>query len=191
MTKSTDNLLNGQVNGQPIICIFGSYAAKKGQPLYEQAYAIGHSLARAGYTICNGGYDGTMRASAKGAKDAGGTTIGVTCTIFSGSRNKPLKANRYIDHEIPHDDLYARIDAMMRMSAGYVVLEGGTGTLTELAIVWESVCKKLIDPRPIIVVGDFWRPLVDQLTRARPKTSNHLHIAETTTEVLDILIKAL
>jgi len=80
---------------------------------------------------------------------------------------------------------------MMHMSASYVVLEGGTGTLTELAIVWESVCKKLIDPRPIIVVGDFWRPLVDQLTRARPKANRHLYIAETTLEILDIVTQTI
>lgn len=173
-------------NNTPVICIFGSYAPKPGEPLYEQAYSVGHALARAGYIVANGGYDGTMRASAKGAKDAGGTTIGVTCTIFSNSRGQRLQANPHIDREIEHADLLARIREMMEMSAGYVMLEGGTGTLSEFGIVWEFVAKGLIKPRPIFVVGDFWLPLVDRILSVRPKHGKHIHRVETPEEIVEI-----
>jgi len=139
MAPDTDN--------RPIVCIFGSYGAKPGSPLYDLAYRIGHALAGAGYVVCNGGYGGTMEASARGAKDAGGNTIGVTCTVFRDASGRGLKANPCIDKEVPYDNLLARIEAMMRMSAGYVVLEGGTGTLSEFSIVWEYVCKRMIEPR--------------------------------------------
>ncbi|MGQ9651756.1 MAG: SLOG cluster 4 domain-containing protein [Phycisphaerae bacterium] len=105
-------------DGRPIICIFGSYAPKPGEPLYEQAYAIGYSLAKAGFVVANGGYEGIMEASAKGAKDAGGSTIGVTCSIFTDYRGQPLKANRYIDREISHKTVLDRIEPMVEMSAG-------------------------------------------------------------------------
>lgn len=168
----------------PIICIFGSYSPEAGEPLFEQAYAVGHALGRAGYVVANGGYDGTMLASAKGAKDAGGTTIGVTCDIFSGYRGKPLRANRYIDREIGHTDLLARIEEMMRMSAGYVFLEGGTGTLSELAVVWEYVAKGLISPRPLFVVGDFWRPMIERVLSVRPKHGKHVYFVRMPEEIV-------
>ena len=177
----------GRPGDPPVVTLFGSYAPRSDSPLYELAYAIGWALAEAGFVVCNGGYDGTMEASAKGAKDAGGTTIGVTCPVFTGARGKPLTANRFIDREIAHDDVLARIEAMMRMSAAYVVLEGGTGTLSEFAIVWEYVAKKLIDPRPIVVVGDFWEPLVERVVAARAKSGKHVHRAASADDVLAVL----
>lgn len=175
--------MDQQPDHPPVISIFGSYAPRPGEPLYEQAYAIGRALARAGFVVCNGGYDGTMKASAKGARDAGGSTIGVTCAVFSDYRGRPLRPNRYIDREIPHTDVMARIREMLEMSAGYVVLEGGTGTLSEFALVWEYVCKKLISPRPIFVVGEFWRPLVDRLVAVRPKSGRHVICVDSAEEI--------
>jgi len=171
---------------QPIISIFGSYAPQNGEPLYEQAYSIGYALAAAGYVVCNGGYDGTMAASAKGAKDAGGSTIGVTCNVFSNYRGIPLQANQYIDREFSHEDLLSRIRQMMEMSAAYVILEGGTGTLSEFSIVWEYVCKKLITPRPIFVFGSFWNQLVDQLTSVRPQSGKHLHCVDSAEQIVQL-----
>lgn len=174
---------NGKGDGR-VVTIFGSYSPKPGDPLYELAYRIGYELAKAGYVVCNGGYDGTMEASARGAKDAGGRTIGVTCAVFSDYRGKPLKANPYVDEEILHDNVLSRIDAMMRMGSAFVVLEGGTGTLTELAIVWEFVCKGLIDRRPIVVVGDFWTPLVERVGQIRPKHAAMVTVAHQPEEVV-------
>ncbi|GMU20995.1 MAG: hypothetical protein AMXMBFR13_10910 [Phycisphaerae bacterium] len=178
-------------NGRPIISIFGSYSPRPGEPLYDQAYAVGHALARSGYVVCNGGYDGTMEASAKGARDAGGQTIGVTCAVFSDYRGMPLKANRWIDREILHDNVFSRIDCMMRMSAGYVVLEGGTGTLVELGVVWEYVCKGLIEPRPIFVVGDFWCPVVERIRGVRPKSCQHVYCVESSEAIVSRLSELL
>lgn len=174
-------------NGRPIVCIFGSYSPVPGDPLWDQAYAIGHALARAGYVVANGGYDGIMHASAKGAKDAGGTTIGVTCTVFGNGRGRQLKANPCIDREIPHSDVLLRIKEMMTMSAAYVILEGGTGTLSEFGIVWEYVCKGIIPHRPIFVVGDFWLPLVNTIRQTRPQHCDCIHAVRTPEEITAVL----
>lgn len=176
-----------RADSQPIVCIFGSYSPRPQDPLYEQAYAIGRALAEAGFVVCNGGYHGTMEASAKGAKDAGGSTIGVTCTVFSNDRDPPLKANPYIDREMQHTDLLQRIEAMMRMSAAYIILDGGTGTLAEFGIVWEYVCKGFIEPRPIFVWGEFWRPVVDRILSVRPKSGRHLHCVQSVEEILSVV----
>lgn len=183
--------MNPPNSDRPIVCIFGNYSPKPGEPLFEQAYAIGHTLARAGFTVCNGGYDGTMLASAKGAKDAGGTTIGVTCSIFGGYRGKALKANRFIDREIHHDNVLSRIDTMIRMSRGFVVLEGGTGTLSEFGLLWEYVAKGLVDPRPIFVVGDFWKPVVERILSVRPRHGRHIHCVETAEQIADAAHKTI
>jgi uncharacterized protein (TIGR00730 family) len=174
-------------NGRPVVCIFGSYSPSEGEPLWDQAYAIGHALAQAGYVVANGGYDGIMHASAKGAKDAGGTTIGVTCTVFGNYRGQVLKANPCIDREILHENVLRRIEAMMTMSDAYVILEGGTGTLSEFGIVWEYVCKGLIEPRPIFVVGDFWLPLVEVIRQVRPQHCDCIHPVRTAEEIVSKL----
>ena len=172
--------------GREIICVFGSYSAQPGDALYQQAYDIGCALGKAGYAVANGGYEGVMEASAKGAKDGGSVTIGVTCSVFNTSRGLKLKANRYIDHEICHDQLLPRIKEMMDMAAGYVVLEGGTGTLTEFGLVWEYVAKGFISARPIFLVGDFWRPMVERMLVARPKSGKHLHFVAHPDQIVGI-----
>lgn len=171
---------------RPVICIFGGYDPKPGELAYELAYDIGRGLAQAGYDICNGGYAGTMEASAKGAKDAGGSTIGVTCSIFSDPKGWPLKVNRYIDKEIPADNVLDRIRIMMDLSAGFVVLPGGTGTLSEFAIAWEFVAKKMIDPRPIFIVGDFWKPVVETIRSVRSKHTNCVHCVQSADEIVEL-----
>lgn len=179
--------MDRQLAGQAIISVFGSYSPAPGEPLYDQAYRVGHALAAAGFVVCNGGYDGTMEASARGAKDAGGSTIGVTCCVFNDYRGVPLKANRWIDQEICAESIFSRIDTMMQMSAGFVVLEGGTGTLSEFGIVWEYVCKGLISARPIFVLGDFWCPVVERVRQVRPKSCKHLYCVKGAAEVVNHL----
>lgn len=171
-------------SGARVVTIFGSYSPKPGDSLYELAFRVGHGLAKAGCVVCNGGYDGTMEASCRGAKEAGGRTIGVTCSVFNNYRGKALRANRYVDEEIRHTSIFSRIQEMMRLGDAFVVFEGGTGTLSELAIVWEFVCKGLIDPRPIIVVGDFWSPLVERIGRVRPKHAACIVVAHDANDVV-------
>lgn len=160
--------------GAPVIVVFGSYSPASVDRLYRQAWRVGYELARAGYVVCNGGYDGTMEASSRGAKEAGGHTIGVTCDIFADYRGMPLKPNAWVDHEIPHSNLFKRIECMLALGSGFVVLQGGTGTLVEFAVVWEYVCKGLLQRRPIVVVGEFWRPVIETIRRVRPESAEYL-----------------
>ena len=69
-----------------IITVFGSYEPTEGSAQYAQAYQVGYELAKAGFVLANGGYAGTMEASAKGAKQAQGATIGVSCRAFARSK---------------------------------------------------------------------------------------------------------
>ena len=138
-----------------VVTIFGSAHPVPGEPGYALAYDTGRALADAGFIVCNGGYGGTMEAVAKGAKDSGGTTIGITARAFGGR-----KPNLWIDELVVVDSLVDRLLELIRRGDAYVVLRGGTGTLLELAAVWEFRTKGLLPLKPLLIVGEFWESVV-------------------------------
>jgi uncharacterized protein (TIGR00730 family) len=167
------------------ITIFGTANAKPSEPNYMLAYETGKLLARAGFTIANGGYGGTMLAAAKGAAEAGGETIGVTCSAFKGN-----SANEYISREIVTKSLDERLDTLIKLGQAYVVLPGGTGTLLELAKVWELKNKGFIkEDKPIILAGGFWKPLVDLIASDAPKSTRYIHQADGPEQIVGLISK--
>jgi uncharacterized protein (TIGR00730 family) len=141
-----------------VITIFGSSRPDEKDEEYKLAYEVGKCLATSGFTICNGGYGGIMEASARGAKDAAGKTIGIT---FKNSFKRT--ANKWIDEEVFQRSLVERLLKLVELGDAYVVLKGGTGTLLELAAIWEFINKKLLKEKPIVIIGDFWNSVVDTL----------------------------
>ncbi len=168
---------------EKIVTIFGTGRASPGDAAYSLAYEISKLLAQAGFCLANGGYSGTMLAAAKGAAEVKGKTIGVTCSAFKRST-----ANEYISREIVTDSLDERLDTLIKLGQGYVVLPGGTGTLLELAKVWELKNKGFLEAdKPIILVGGFWKPLVDLITTNDPESTRYLHQADGPGQVKEIL----
>jgi uncharacterized protein (TIGR00730 family) len=166
-----------------IITIFGTGRAKQGEANFQLAYETGKLLAQAGFTIANGGYGGTMLAAAKGAAEAGGEVIGVTCSAFKSS-----KANKYVTREIVTASLDERLDMLIRLGQAYVVLPGGTGTLLELAKVWELKNKVFLETdKPIILVGGFWKPLVDMVASDDPDSSRYVKLADEPEQVIELI----
>lgn len=153
-----------------VVTVFGSSGVEPLDDLYRAAFELGGMIADLGLTLCNGGYGGTMEASARGAAEAGGHTIGVTCTRFPRSGPNP-----YIRQEIPTFDLFQRLQTLIRLGRAYVAFPGGTGTLAELALVWELLNKGMLGGnRPLIVFGEAWQPVIDCIERAQP-TATKLH----------------
>jgi hypothetical protein len=142
------------IEGRHVVTVFGSSGPAEGSEEYGRAFTLGKGLAEAGFTICNGGYGGTMEASARGARGGGGTTIGV---VFS---QKPYP-NPWIEKVIVAETLLERLDILVSTGDAYVVLKGGTGTLLELAAIWELMNKGLMPEKPAIVLS--WDPLVEAL----------------------------
>jgi len=158
---------------QKVITIFGTSKAKEGSEVFELAFEFGRLCAEAGFAIANGGYGGTMLAAAKGAKQAGGRTIGVTCTAFG--RKGP---NEFISETIVTENLTQRVAKLVEIGDAYAVLPGGTGTLLELAEIWESANKGFVKPaKPIILINDFWRPLVELMAKDDRGSSSYLQTA--------------
>lgn len=142
---------------QRVVTVFGSSRPRQGEPEYVLAYEVGKELALAGFILCNGGYGGTMEASACGAKEAGGTTLGIIADIFS------RKPNNWIDTSVTTKTLVDRMMSLISHGDAYVILKGGTGTLLELAAVWEFMNKGIMKERPIAVVGGFWNEVINTL----------------------------
>jgi uncharacterized protein (TIGR00730 family) len=170
-----------------VVSVFGTGRAKAGEPVYALAEQVGRALAEAGFAIANGGYRGTMHAAAQGAAGVGGTVIGVTCSAFKNS-----VANEYVTREIVTASLEERLNTLVEIGQGYVVLPGGTGTLLELATVWELKNKGFLDgAKPIILAGGFWRPLVELMAQDDPACAKQAVFAENAEQVADLLRKAL
>jgi predicted Rossmann-fold nucleotide-binding protein len=120
-----------------------------------------------------------MLAAAKGAAEAGGRTIGVTCRAFGRA-----SANKYIDKEIITSTLEERLKKLVELGQAYIVLPGGTGTLLELAFVWELKNKGFIEQdKPIILVGDFWRPLAELVAKDDAESGRYLIFVDSADEI--------
>ncbi len=170
-----------------VVCVFGTGHASQGDDIFDTAMELGFQLASAGYTVANGGYGGTMLASAKGARNAGGQVIGVTCAAFG--RAGP---NEYVSHEIQTQSLEERLRTLIQLGDGYCVLPGGTGTLLELADIWERRNKRFASPaKPIIIVGEFWNDLIDLMRKVDPQSIRHVTVAATPREAVGVLVTAL
>lgn len=141
-----------------IITVFGSSRPHDGDADYEEARQLGRALAENGFAVCSGGYGGVMDAVSRGAKEAGGTTYGVTADFF-----KKAKVNSWIDHEVRVKTWEERLFELIRRGDGFVACKGGTGTLVELAVVWEMLNKSVLPAKPFVVLGDFWEPILERV----------------------------
>ena len=142
------------------ISVFGGSQPKEGSPAYQEAYELGKLLAEAGHTILTGGYIGTMEAVSRGASEAGGHVIGVTCAEIE--RWRPVKANGWVKEEWRRETLMERLQALVERCDAAIALPGGPGTLTEIALTWNLIIVHAMPPKLLILVGEGWKVVFDQ-----------------------------
>lgn len=140
-----------------IVTIFGSSRPRMGDAHYTEAQRLGTELAAREFIVCSGGYDGVMEAVSRGAKEAGGRTLAVTSKFFKA------RANKWVDEEICVDTWQDRLFELIRRGDGFVACPGGTGTLVELAVVWEMLNKGAMAKKPLVVLGEFWQPVIERV----------------------------
>src|ERR1700683_3055906 len=134
-----------------VVTVFGSSRLHAGDAHYTQAHELGAALAAKGFVVCSGGYGGVMEAVSRGAKEAGGRTLGVTAQFFRAATNP------WVDEEIRVKTWKERLFELIKRGHGYVACPGGTGTLVELAVVWEMLNKGAMRKRPLVALSDFWQ----------------------------------
>ena len=148
---------------RPVVTVFGSSRVQRDDPEYAAARRLGALFAERGWTLCNGGHDGTMEAAARGAKEGGGTTIGVSLALY-----RPANQNVWLDQEIVAESLFARLEQLVTLGSAFVVLRGGIGTLLEMCLVWNLVQSPEFTGKPIVLVGQAWRNVVVAFTENFP-----------------------
>ena len=158
-----------------IVTIFGGSKCREADPEYAQAVRVGELLAESGFTICTGGYAGVMEAASRGAHERGGRVLGITMNQFKA------EPNRYLSEKVPSEHFYDRLQRLITQSVGYIALRGGMGTVTEISLVWNKLQTRVLDPRPLVLLGDCWPPVV--------KTwQSNLAVSDNDVQILDFAV---
>ena len=135
------------------VTVFGSAFPKDGEGEYNDAYQLGKLLGQKSFDVNTGGYGGIMEAVSKGVKEYGGTATGITLSYV---KSKP---NIYLNKIISCNTLFERITKLIELGDAYIVLQGGTGTLLELAAVWEFLNKNLMNTKPVACHSLMWEEI--------------------------------
>ena len=143
----------------PCVTVFGSARFEEDNPHYKLARQTAAQVSRAGFTIITGGGPGIMEAANRGAKDAGGRSIG--CNIELPHEQQP---NPYLDLWLEFRYFFVRKVMLVKYSYAFIVFPGGLGTLDEIFEVATLIQTGKIKNFPIILMGsDFWNPILSSL----------------------------
>jgi uncharacterized protein (TIGR00730 family) len=141
----------------PCVTVFGSARFDEDHPYYEQAHEIGRLLAQRGFTVMTGGGPGIMEAAARGAKSAGGRTVGSNIWL-------PIEqpVNKYLDEWITFRHFFVRKVMLLKYSYAFVAFPGGFGTMDEIFETATLIQTGKIKDFPLMLFGaEFWQPLID------------------------------
>jgi hypothetical protein len=139
----------------PCVTVFGSARLLEGSPYYTLARKIGAGLASAGFTVMTGGGPGLMEAANRGAREAGGFSMG--CNITLPHEQTP---NAYLDSYVQFEHFFVRKVMLVKYSCAFVIMPGGFGTLDEAFEIAILIQARKLSKFPIVLVGvEFWSPL--------------------------------
>jgi uncharacterized protein (TIGR00730 family) len=145
----------------PCVTVFGSARFHEDHPYYQLTRRVGAQLARMGFTVMTGGGPGLMEAASRGAKEAGGFTVG--CNIVLPEEQK---LNPYLDRAVSFDHFFIRKVMLVKYSYAFVVMPGGLGTMDELFEALTLIQTKKIENFPVVLMGgEYYRPLMGVLAK--------------------------
>ncbi len=147
----------------PCVTIFGSARVKSNHPYYKMADEIAYQLVQHGYGVVTGGGPGIMEAGNRGARRAGGKSVGLNIYL-----PHEQKGNPYIDADklITFDYFFVRKVMFVKYSQGFIVMPGGFGTIDELSEALTLIQTKKIGRFPIVLVGKkFWGGMIDWIKK--------------------------
>ncbi|CAN5632957.1 TIGR00730 family Rossman fold protein [soil metagenome] len=145
----------------PSVSVFGSARTAVEDRYYKMGMEVGKELSERGYAVITGGGPGIMEAANRGAKEAGGVSVGLNIVL-----PHEQGANTYIspDYLINFSYFFARKTMFVKYAQGFIVLPGGFGTLDELFESLTLIQTGKSDYFPIVLMGsDYWAGLLDWL----------------------------
>lgn len=170
------------------VAIFGFADAKEDSKLYQDAYKVTYALAKAGYTVVDGGGPGVMQAASQGAKAGGGTVIGVTLHPKDPPANFEGKdKNNPIDKEIKTETYIERTLTLMKEGQIYVIFNGASGTMSEFGMAWGLARIYFGHHKPLILYGNFWKKVMKAISEnllIRPEEKKVFKIVDSPEDVL-------
>ncbi len=172
------------------VSIFGSTKTHPKNNDYQKAEETARRLVKEGYAIATGGGPGIMEAANKGAKEAGGVSVGLNIDL-----PEEQKPNKYIGTCLNFRYFFVRKVMFVKYAVAFVIFPGGFGTLDELFEPLQLIQTQKIKPFPVILVGkEYWRGLLNwikEVLLARGKISSHdfnlFHIAEEPEEIVSFI----
>jgi len=170
--------------------VFGSARFKEGHEYYEMGRAVGGRLAEMGFTVLTGGGPGIMEAASRGAKEAGGTSVGLNIEL-------PFEqhANPWLDVMIEFEHFFVRKVMLVKYSLGFVVMPGGFGTMDELFEAVTLMQTKKITHFPVVLMGkDYYQEMMQIMAEKMlrngtisPEDLDHFFLTDSLEEAEDFL----
>ncbi len=144
---------------RPAVSVFGSARVEAGSPVYERAREVAARFARAGFAVVTGGGPGVMEAANRGAREAGGQSVG-----FNIDLPHEQHLNPYTDIDLTFKHFYARKVMFVKAAEAFVIFPGGFGTMDELFESLTLIQTGKIDSFPVVLFDtDYWGELIDFL----------------------------
>ena len=141
------------------VTVFGSARLKEDHRYYQLARELGSCLAQAGYAVMTGGGPGIMEAANRGAKEAGGLSIG--CNIILPHEQG---ANPYLDKSLNFDYFFVRKIMLRKYSSAFFLMPGGIGSLDEIFETATLIQTGKLQRFPIVMMGkDYWNPIIQAI----------------------------
>jgi uncharacterized protein (TIGR00730 family) len=176
---------------RPAVSIFGSARVREGSDAYAAARSTARRFAAAGWAVVTGGGPGVMEAANRGCREGGGLSVG-----FNIELPHEQAPNPYLDIEHTFDHFYARKVCFVRPAEGFVIFEGGFGTLDELYESLVLIQTGKVMHFPTILFGKaFWHDMLDWIgdellseELISPEDIELLHVTDDADEAVQLVL---
>ncbi|HMY37364.1 MAG TPA: TIGR00730 family Rossman fold protein [bacterium] len=174
----------------PAVSIFGSARTKPGMANYKLAEELARLIVKSGFAVITGGGPGLMEAANKGAKEAGGKSVGLSIQLPFET-----KGNDFLTMEVNFNYFFVRKVMFVKYARGFIALPGGLGTMDELFEMLTLIQTGKVDPFPIVLIGKtFWSGLLDWMKASmlkeryiNPEDLELFHVTDSAKEAVRII----
>lgn len=175
---------------RPCVTVFGSARFTEGHRYYDLAYALGRRLAEEGFAVMTGGGPGIMEAANRGAKSAGGLSLGCNIELPEEQQH-----NAYLDRFVEFEHFFVRKVMLLKYSQAFVVMPGGLGTLDEVFEAATLMQTRKIEAFPLVAMGgSFWQSLREFIRNTllaegtiSADDLNLVHLADSVEEAITVI----
>lgn len=173
------------MNTRPRLTAFGSSRLGPDNPEYADVFSLSRAIAEQGWNGMTGGHQGMMAAFSEGIHAGGGHIRGITLERF------PTPPDNSLSEEIRSRNFFDRMGTLIEEAQAWLVLPGGLGTLAEVAMTWDLLAIRVLEPRPLLLYGKMWQPVVEilssELVLSTDKAFESIQICHSHEDVLSAL----